>query len=263
MDKDELLARYDQEQRIELEERSTRREVTADVVRLVRLGPGEGMVIHSKLTEENADQVISDQISHFEGIGQDFEWKTYGHDTPPDLTSRLRARGFQAEDPETLLVLDLDEVPESLLGPVVHDIRRIVDPVQVEAIGPIQERVWGNPDPAYVASLKDDLVQDPEHMSLYLAYSDGLPVAHARITFQDNSSFAGLWGGSTLEDYRGRGFYTALLAVRVQEARRRGVRFLTIDASPMSRPIVEKRGFQRLTTTQPFRWHVHRPGTAR
>jgi hypothetical protein len=34
------------------------------------------------------------------------------------------------------------------------------------------------------------------------------------------------------------------------------VRFLAIDASPMSRPIVEKNGFQFLTFTQPFKWQV-------
>ena len=33
-------------------------------------------------------------------------------------------------------------------------------------------------------------------------------------------------------------------AARVQEAKARGIQFLTIDASPMSRAIVEKLGFQ-------------------
>ncbi|MCC6192435.1 MAG: hypothetical protein IT318_25685 [Anaerolineales bacterium] len=53
----------------------------------------------------------------------------------------------------------------------------------------------------------------------------------------------------------GRGRYTALLAARAQEARRRGVRYLTIDASPMSRPIVARHGFTYLTNTIQFGWH--------
>jgi GNAT superfamily N-acetyltransferase len=91
---------------------------------------------------------------------------------------------------------------------------------------------------------------------VYIAYAEGIPVSAAWISFHDRSPFAGLWGGSTLVEYRGRGFYTALLAARVQEAQQRGVRFLTIDASPMSRPIVEKNGFQFLIFTQPFKWQV-------
>ncbi|HNX31392.1 MAG TPA: hypothetical protein PKM35_07280 [Holophaga sp.] len=256
MDENELLACYDREQRIDLAERAMRREASPEVVRLVCQGEGEGMVVYSKLDRGNADRVISEQISRFGAIGQDFEWKTYGHDAPPDLKSRLEAHGFIPEDPESLLVLEVDRAPEILLRPVSHDIRRIVDPARVELIGPIQEQVWGEADPVYLAALKEDLEQDPEHVSLYLAFADGFPVAHARITFHDRSRFAGLWGGSTLMEYRCRGFYTALLAVRVQEARRRGVEFLTIDASPMSRPIVEKHGFRFLTETQPFKWRA-------
>ena len=55
-----------------------------------------------------------------------------------------------------------------------------------------------------------------------------------------------------------QGFYTALLAVRVQEAIARGRRYLTIDASPMSRPIVERFGFVRLAESTPCIWRVRR-----
>jgi hypothetical protein len=54
--------------------------------------------------------------------------------------------------------------------------------------------------------------------------------------------------------FRGRGLYQAVLAARVQAARRRGYRYLYIDASPMSRPIVARHGFEQLTTMQWFEW---------
>ncbi|MCB0228061.1 MAG: GNAT family N-acetyltransferase, partial [Anaerolineae bacterium] len=66
--------------------------------------------------------------------------------------------------------------------------------------------------------------------------------------------FASLWGGSTLAGYRKQGYYTALLAVRLQEAIQRGARFLTIDASPMSRPIVQRFGFRQITTACDYTW---------
>jgi len=251
----QLLALHDRQQRVELEERNFRREATGEVVRHVNLLGSEGMVLHTRLDAENADQVIEAQIAFFQALGQDFEWKLYGHDTPADLKDRLLARGFQPEEPESLLVLDLQAAPERLLAPVTHDIRRVVEAGQLAELGRIQERVWDGPDPDYLEALRDDLEHAPDSQSIYLAYAGDVPVSYGRITFHEGSLFAGLWGGSTLAEYRGKGFYTALLAVRLQEAKRRGVRFLTIDASPMSRPIVEKQGFRFLTWTQPFKWH--------
>jgi len=74
--------------------------------------------------------------------------------------------------------------------------------------------------------------------------------------FFEPGRFAGLIQAATLPAYRGRGLYTALVAIRVQEAGQRGIRFLDADSSPMSRPILEKLGFRRLTQAHPCAWHV-------
>jgi len=47
---------------------------------------------------------------------------------------------------------------------------------------------------------------------------------------------------------------TALLDLRVQEAIRRGYRYLTINASEMSRPIVSKYGFELLANEYSYRY---------
>jgi GNAT superfamily N-acetyltransferase len=256
VDVTQLLDLHDQYQRIEVEYRAMRREATPDIVRHVALKHGHGMVLYSRLTDTNVDRVIAEQIACFDQLGQDFEWKTYDHDTPVDLKDRLRAHGLEAEEPEALLVLDIEAAPAILLQPVMLDVRQITDPDRLEEYRQVQEKVWDEQVDWQIAALRDDLINDPDHVSVYIAYAAGVPVSAARIDFHDDNPFAGLWGGSTLAEYRGRGYYTALLAARLQEARRRGVRFLAIDASPMSRPIVEKNGFQFLTFTQPFKWQV-------
>jgi len=266
MDLTRLLAMVDRHQRIELLERGFRREMTPEAVRQIHLAKGTGMVIYSRLTGENADRVIEEQITAFRALDQDFEWKLYGHDTPSDLKDRLLSHGFTAEYTESVMVLAVEDAPAELLRPITCDIRRVLDPAQLAGIGRIHESVWSGVDPAhraartaqYLAALADNLINAPERESVYLAYSGGIPVSYARITFQDKDPFAGLWGGSTLEAHRGKGFYTALLAARLQEAKRRGMRFLTLDASAMSRPIVERHGFQCVTTTQPFQWRSRR-----
>ncbi len=125
---EQLRALYDHDQRLNFEEPGVRREVTPHTVRQINMNEPESFLLYSKLTPENADQVINDEITYFESIGHNFEWKLYSHDTPTDLIERLRQRGFEIDDPETILVLDMQNLSGILTQPVTHDIRRITDP---------------------------------------------------------------------------------------------------------------------------------------
>ena len=77
-------------------------------------------------------------------------------------------------------------------------------------------------------------------------------MSKAWIRYYPNRTFADLWGGGTLPEYRRRGVYGALVSVRAAEARQCGVQYLTVDALPTSQPILERIGFERLTTTTPY-----------
>ena len=260
MTHDELLAIFDREQRQELEFPGIRREVTPYTVRQVVSSDmqGDAFVLYSRLDESNADAVIESEIVYFEGLRLDFEWKAYDHDAPPDLVARLTARGFRIEDPEAVMVLELAQAPEALWRPIAQDVRRLTDPGQLVEIAAIHEAVWGERSDWLVNALADEMAADSERIQFYMAYADGAAACAAWIRFHPGTQFASLWGGSTLPAYRRRGLYTAVLSVRAQEARRRGYRYLTIDASPMSRPIVTKHGFQLLTFAHACNWHVKR-----
>jgi len=54
--------------------------------------------------------------------------------------------------------------------------------------------------------------------------------------------------------WRGRGTYRALVAYRANLAAARGCRYLEVDASDDSRPILERLGFVAVTTTTPYIW---------
>lgn len=254
MSLEELRALYDHDQRQNFEEPGVRREVTPYTVRQINENEPDSFLLYSKLTSENADQVIDDEIAYFERIGHDFEWKHYSHDMPSDLIERLRRHGFEIDEPETILVLDMHHLSGILTQSVKHDIRRISDPSMLKSLQTVAATVFDMNVDAQTERLAWELTNHPDYMSFYGAYVDNAPVASARINYPKNSQFASLWGGGTLEAYRGRGIYTALLAARVQEAIQRGRRFLTIDASPMSRPIVEKLGFVAVSTSTPCNW---------
>ena len=95
----------------------------------------------------------------------------------------------------------------------------------------------------------------PGYLSLYVAYVDNEPASCGWAYFRSTSQFAGLYGGSTISKARKHGLYTALLAARVQDALRRGMRLLTIDATPMSRPIAARYGFERITSVRECVYH--------
>ena len=82
--------------------------------------------------------------------------------------------------------------------------------------------------------------------------SNDVAISAGRVDFPDGSDFASLWGGGTLPAWRGRGVFRSLVAYRARLARERGYRYLQVDASPDSRPILQRLGFTELATTTPF-----------
>lgn len=255
MDLQRVLALYDQELRIDIEYPGMQKEVLPQIVRFVRPAPGMSFVLHSAVDTTNADAVIQEQIAYFTQHDGPFEWKVYSHDPPPDLKERLERAGFVPEDQDVVMVLDVQAAPAALLAPVTADVRPITQREQLHAVITVMEAVWGGSF-GWITERLGDHLAIPDYLRIYVAYVDDQPAAAAWTYFYANSQFAGLWAGSTVEQYRKRGLYTALLATRVQEALRRGYRYLTIDAGPMSQPIVAGHGFEVLTSAYSCEWQA-------
>jgi hypothetical protein len=260
MNKSHLLSLYDQDQRKAVEYPGLRREITPTVVRHIdTASPGEGVITYSQLDEAQADAAIREQVSYFESMRQGFEWKLYDYDQPPNLKARLQSFGFVVDEAEAIMVLDLEEAPEIIRQSVLHPVQRITDPEKLSDVLAVQRQVWNEDFSSLGEYLRGALSQDPEQMSVYVVYVNEQPASAAWIYFPKHSKFASLWGGSTVSGFRQQGLYTALLAVRAQEAQARRVRYLTVDASAMSRPILEKFGFERLAYSYPCHWKYPSP----
>jgi len=243
------------DQRINVQYPDTHREEIPNLVRHVGLKEsGGGSILYSRLDNGNVDRVICEQIDYFESIGQDFEWKVFDYDSPGDLKDRLTAYGFEIEEVEAIMVFDLSATPDFLRRPVTHDVRQITSTAKIADVMTVERQVWNEDFADLEAYLSNTLVNEPERMKIYVAYVGNQPASSAWIYFPPHSQFASLWGGSTLPEFRGQGLYSALLAVRIQEAIRRKVSYLTVDASPMSRPILEKFGFEKIANSYPCSW---------
>jgi hypothetical protein len=257
MNKSQLIALYDQDQRKDVEYPYMRREVTPNVVRHIDESDiREGMISYSHLNDANTDDAIREQVSYFESIGQGFEWKLYDYDQPSDLKERLGSYGFRVEEAEAIMVLDLEDAPEILWQPVHHPVQKIIHPEKLVDVQVVEQLVW-NEDSSWVLNFLGSALDNyPEQMSIYVAYIDEQPASAAWIYFSKHSQFASLWGGATISRFRKQGLFTALLAIRAQEAKARQVGYLTVDAMPMSRPILEKLGFEMVAYSYPCRWKL-------
>jgi GNAT superfamily N-acetyltransferase len=181
------------------------------------------------------DGEVEPLVARMREVPGHVEWKYYSHDGP-ELRERLLDAGLQPEDEETVVVAEsasIEAPPDDV------DLRE-----EPEIFSELAQRVFGRSQGSGSGL--------PEHAVAVVAYVDGEPVSGGRVDLDPEVEFAGLFGGITLPEYRGRGLYRATVAKRAELARERGYRWLYSDALPTSRPILERLGFVRLTTTTPF-----------
>src|SRR5215472_595722 len=223
-------------------------------------GSGWSGIAWSDLDSGTADEVVADQVRFFGARGERFEWKLYSYDRPADLGQRLLAEGFVPGEEEALMVAEVAGLvggSRTLADVRLPDGVRLVPVTDEAGIGrliEVHDRVFGTGHAQLRSSLTAQLRDSPRSMAMVVAMAGDQPVCSARVDFYAGSEFAGLFGGGTLPQWRGRGIYRALLAYRAQLAVARGYRYLQVDASPESRPILERLGFACLALTTPYTW---------
>ncbi len=192
-----------------------------------------------------------------EADGEDLEWKRYAHDRPSTFGTSLAAHSFVAEDVETLLAFDLSSntTIASAPGVVVHPVR---DADDVATYLDVTCAAFGSAPPWSAEKFAAEVLAFAPETYAFVAFVDGVPSAAGRVHFPRERSFASMWGGGTVPDARGRGVYRTLVAERMRLARERGYTYLTVDARDTSRPILERLGFQALTTIHAWTLHVKR-----
>jgi hypothetical protein len=147
----------------------------------------------------------------------------------------------------------LPEAPSSVT------VRPVTDLAGFHAQMRIMRRCFGGgaPDPTEdeaAAEMERRRGREPQRRR-YLAYEGDRPVAAGNALLIDGAVV--LCGGATLPEARGRGAYRALLGARFHDAVARGTPALVVQAGSMSRPILERLGFERVATV---RLLVDRPG---
>ena len=234
----------------------------AVIRRMAPPGQDGSGVFWSDLDAATADAVIAAQVRVFASRKETFEWKHYSYDQPADLAQRLVRAGFVAEQPESLMIAEITEILPALDTaelPAGVRLERVSGADGVRMLAEVAEIAFGRDEPELRESLLAQQAAEPEIAELVVAMAGDQPVCSARIEFVPGTEFAGLWGGGTVPEWRGRGIYRALVRYRAGRAAERGYRYLTVDASPDSRPILERVGFSCVAMTTPYIWSPSQP----
>ncbi|SEB63494.1 hypothetical protein SAMN05216483_0072 [Streptomyces sp. 2131.1] len=200
------------------------------------------------------DALIARQRDFYAARGEAVEWKTRAHDLPADLADRLTAAGFIAEDSETVLIGQSSHLAADPVLPDGVALRRVTARSDLQRIAAMESTVWGEDWSWLADDLTARIENAPENTIVLVAEARDEVVCAAWLVFKDGVDFGGLWGGSTLKEWRGQGIYRALVAHRAQLAAARDVPYVYVDASADSAPILTRLGLHAVTTTTPYVW---------
>lgn len=250
-------ADYDRHERAQLEIAGFDREDAGHVVRHIPHKGDYGFISYVKHEDFDLSAEIAAQVEACRGRCQVLEWKVYSHDpSHPQSFAALEAAGFTVGEEEFLLCYDLAEHAPKDKRYRELDLRCLATEADIDAAVAVQNTVFGTAS----AVSSDRLIANQQQRradpnvaidDLYAVYVGGEPVAVSRLSYHPASPFAGMWGGGTLESHRGKGYYTAMVHARADEAIKLGKKYLIIEAADTSKPIVERLGFKLLGSTWP------------
>lgn len=231
-----------------------------------RLGPlwlatqhGERGFITYRELPARADELAAlaeEAVAYFRDAtdADSLEWKTRQHDEAPGLEQTLTALGFVAEDPESIMIGEAAALAVDVPLPDGVTIRRVASVEDIWAAAEMQGRVFDDPLWRDRAEHAQHRFEGDDGQEFWIATAGGEVISAGRLEPVDGTDFAGIWGGATTPEWRGLGVYRALTARRAQVALDLGKTMINSDSTEFSRPILERSGFTKVSTTTPYVW---------
>ena len=254
-----LLAAYDDQLRTDAETPGAASVTRLGPLRLVTFSGGRGFVTYRDLDGADAGavrQLVSSALDHFRGdTGIDrVEWKTRGHDHAPGLHEALLEHGFAPDEPESIMIGDARGLAVDVPLPEGVTVRRVTGEADVRAISAMADEVFGDPVSDVMADSLLRRLARGDGMELWVAEADGRIVSAGRLEPVQ---------GLRLRRALGRGDPRGVAGPRhLPGGDRRagpvgaamGKTLLHSDSTEFSRPILERSGLVKVSTTTPYEW---------
>jgi GNAT superfamily N-acetyltransferase len=255
----QLLAAYDDELRTEAETPSAVEVRMLGPLRLVTFARGRGFVTYQDLAGADAAairQLVINALEYYRAQPSitKVEWKSRGHDHAPGLHQALLDSGFVEGESESIMIGEAQLLATHVPLPPGVTLRTIQSDEEIARMSQMQADVFGDLDPEPFALALSERLARKDGMELWVAEARGEIVCSGRLEPVRGTAFAGIWGGATRPAWRGRGIYRALTAARTRAALAVGKEWLHSDSTEFSRPILERAGLVRVSTTTPYVW---------
>lgn len=257
---EQLLAAYDAQLRTHSEAANALSVSHRGPLWLITFSGGGGFVSYRDLAgagSAETAELVATALEYFSQNQEvsEIEWKTRGHDFAPGLHEALLRNGFVPDELESIMMGEARSLAVDVELPESVSLRKITAAEDVWRMVAMQDEVFDRISaPANTQALLDRLA-DADGLELWIAESAGEVISAGRLEPVSATEFAGIWGGATRPQWRGRGIYRALTSARARSALRAGKRFINSDSTEFSRPILERSGLIKVSTTTPYRWH--------
>ncbi len=249
-----LLQAYDAQLRTEAEVRHVEALTRLGPLHLATLPGPIGFITYRDLSGvDDFDALVAEALAHYADDPRIrlVEWKTRAHDEVPGLHRTLVGHGFVPDDPESIMIGEAALLAVDLPLPDGVRLRRVTSEADVTAMSSMQDEVFGSEMGSEWVLRR---IADDPTIELWVAEADHRVVGAGRLEPVPGTDFAGLWGGATHPEWRGRGIYRALTAARARSALRMGKTLINSDCTPYSRPILERSGLHKISETTPYVW---------
>lgn len=214
--------------------------------------PGPNSASWIRCRPDEVDEVIREVRGRFAARRLPLMWTLDPGTEPADLAQRLARHGISADphgEESTVMVLPANADVDIPRTPGLEIRDALADAVAFEAANDTAAEAFEAPpfgrDPETAARQerrrKNFLAAG--NSCLLLATVDGEPAGAGSITLYPPEG-AIINGGAVRTKFRGRGVYRALVAARLEIARREGAGGLVVWAGAMSGPILTRLGFQ-------------------
>jgi len=210
------------------------------------MGPGKNWntVQRQRLEPDEIDDALEEVRALLRERGRDrTQWEVGSSARPADLVDRLLGRGLVPDKDPYAVALVLTHAPPPPPPEIVA--RRVETLEEYAAANAVQWEAFETP-PDEIEEARAKLAErwDETVNVMHAAWLDGEIVAAGTSALTEHGLL--LYGGATARRARGRGAYRAVLHARWEEAVRNGTPALITQGGSMSRPILERIGFQRV-----------------
>jgi GNAT superfamily N-acetyltransferase len=216
--------------------------------------PGPNSISWVRCRPGEADEVIQEARASVAPRHLPVMWIVDPETEPSNFSNYLEARDIRPDPraPEAevmVLPIEANVEPPVIAGLEIHDALadlatfRSADGIGAEAF---QSSDLGD-DPELVATQDRRRVNQlaSGYRRVLLATVDGEPAGTAGLSLFPPAG-AIITGGAVRPEFRGRGIYRAMVAARLEMARRAGVAGLAVWGAEMSAPILARLGFEKV-----------------